>query len=329
MSGKIEVIVLEKAYNRKQYKDLIESMLTYSEPRLRRRFLQMIDKMKTTADVKQIADLLSRGRVEETLQVLNDHLAQFADETIRFYALAGSETATFLSSALNVSISFDQTNWRAVGLMRENRLRLIQQFTADQRDATRLAITNGITRGLNPIEQARAFRDSIGLTARQEAAVENYRRLLERGSAQALNRQLRDRRFDPTVAADVFGDRVLQADQINRIVERYRERYIQYRSETIARTESLRAVHESGQEAFKQAVDSGKIAQSDLVQEWITARDERVRDSHQSMNGQKVPFGQPFTTGSGFSIRYPGDPSAPAHESINCRCTVTTRIKGV
>lgn len=50
---------------------------------------------------------------------------------------------------------------------------------------------------------------------------------------------------------------------------------------------------------------------------WLTSQDERVRHSHQSLDGKTVRIGDIF----GFNLRWPGDPQADAGEVVNCRCT--------
>lgn len=55
-------------------------------------------------------------------------------------------------------------------------------------------------------------------------------------------------------------------------------------------------------------------------QEWLSSRDERVRDSHSERDGQVVEVGQPFDIGAGYLL-FPGDPEGPAEEVVNCRCT--------
>lgn len=50
---------------------------------------------------------------------------------------------------------------------------------------------------------------------------------------------------------------------------------------------------------------------------WVTMRDDRVRDSHEALDGQRVAIGSAFMTQSG-PIRYPGDRAAAVSEWINC-----------
>lgn len=52
--------------------------------------------------------------------------------------------------------------------------------------------------------------------------------------------------------------------------------------------------------------------------EWVTSRDENVRDTHAPLDGQIVEIGAQFSNG----LRWPNDPQGDAGEVINCRCTV-------
>nr|DAX34899.1 MAG TPA: minor head component F [Caudoviricetes sp.] len=52
---------------------------------------------------------------------------------------------------------------------------------------------------------------------------------------------------------------------------------------------------------------------------WVAHHDARTRPAHREADGQTVPATDTFTVG-GFRMRYPKDPSAPLHLTINCRC---------
>lgn len=52
---------------------------------------------------------------------------------------------------------------------------------------------------------------------------------------------------------------------------------------------------------------------------WITRKDAKVRAEHLLMQGETVDVGDSFVV-DGIKMRFPGDPSAPAHLTINCRC---------
>lgn len=52
---------------------------------------------------------------------------------------------------------------------------------------------------------------------------------------------------------------------------------------------------------------------------WLTRRDQRVRAEHQVLHGKSVPLSEGFMS-DGAVLRFPGDPLAPPHLTINCRC---------
>ena len=54
---------------------------------------------------------------------------------------------------------------------------------------------------------------------------------------------------------------------------------------------------------------------------WLSAHDDRVRDTHAALDGQEVDVDKPFTI-DGMTIDYPGDPTAPPELVYNCRCTM-------
>ncbi len=116
---------------------------------------------------------------------------------------------------------------------------------------------------------------------------------------------------------------VRQGEGIPKLAERITRLFEEaegYRAERIARTETIRAFNFAHLTAFSQA----KIE----YHQWIATRDDRVRDSHFATNGQVVKVGEPFTLGSGAQALYPGDPSLPPEECINCRCTIAAVIEG-
>lgn len=93
----------------------------------------------------------------------------------------------------------------------------------------------------------------------------------------------------------------------------------------IARTEITRATN-AGASA---AAETFPYQQQ---KEWISAHDKRVRDnehaSHVMLNGQVVDYEDVFRDPvSHVELRWPGDPLAPAAETINCRCSHAVTAK--
>ena len=55
-------------------------------------------------------------------------------------------------------------------------------------------------------------------------------------------------------------------------------------------------------------------------------RSSGSRESHKALDGVVMPAGEPFHTIWGNDLMFPGDPSAPAREVINCHCVLIPRI---
>lgn len=305
----------------------ILELIASSESRIQRAFMQAVKDAKSDMVLTRIANLLEAGSLNEALEVVDSITSVLSTQVSLSVVESGEGAAIFISNVLGRKVLFNDTNVRAISIMEQASLNLIREFTQQQTDATREALTEGIRRQLNPIEQARYFRDSIGLTVRQERAVNNFRRLLESDPAGALTRQLRDRRFDPSVINSMQTDTKLSNEHIDKMVTRYRERYVQYRSRVIARTESLRAVHQGTEEMYSQAVENGDLQLNEISRVWDASGDSSVRSSHSAMNGQQRRMNEPFLSGNGNLLRYPGDRSAPGEDTIQCRCVLTTRLE--
>ncbi len=304
----------------------IETLIAGAERRFKRQFLEMVQLMREQISLTKLIGLLEQGRVEQALGLLEAAANKLSVAWNQEFQRAGYSTAAHINAHVPViDFSFDQTNFAAVEAMRMNRLRLIRNFTHQQRQTVRQALVAGIERGANPREQARAFRDSIGLTPYQDKIVRNYRENLLAGDTRALERELRDRRFDGSVSRAIEGQK-LPKPQIDKMVEGYRRRMVALRAETISRTEALRAVHEGVQQTYEQGVSLGIMDDAQLVRTWNTADDSRVRHSHRSMDGQQRRFREPFKTGNGASLMYPTDPSGPPEDTINCRCVVAVTM---
>jgi len=89
----------------------------------------------------------------------------------------------------------------------------------------------------------------------------------------------------------------------------------------IARTEVISASNLAAHVAYGQAAEAGV----DVQQGWLSARDERVRETHRLADGQVVALDQPFRVGNAL-LRYPGDPSGPIEEIAACRCTTVPQV---
>lgn len=327
----------------------LEALVDEFEPGIRNAFMEAISDIRSKAEIGRIVEHLERRDIEGAIRAVHLDPAAFRtlDNAIARAFNGGGVSTTGGLPLLRqpgggqLIIRFDARNLRAEEWLRDHSGRLITNIVEDQRNAIRAALVDGMERGVNPrstaldivgrINRATGRREGgiIGITAQQERFAANYQADLLSGDParmrSVLNRARRDKRFDRSVLKTIREERAIDSELAARMVGRYRDRMLQLRGETIARTETMAALNESQVEAMRQAVDGG-VDVSTIVKVWKSASDNRVRHSHQAMHGQEVGLNSKFVTPSGVAMEYPGDPSAPANEIINCRCWMETKI---
>jgi len=107
-------------------------------------------------------------------------------------------------------------------------------------------------------------------------------------------------------------------DRVEDVLASQGETTWENRAQVIARTETIGA-YNGGHLAAWAARDELTGATTDKV--WLATIDSRTRDSHFRADGQRVRMDRPFRVG-GFLLMHPGDPTGPASEVIQCRCTM-------
>ncbi|WP_326730245.1 phage portal protein [Streptomyces phaeochromogenes] len=85
-----------------------------------------------------------------------------------------------------------------------------------------------------------------------------------------------------------------------------------YRATMIARTETVGGYNAA---SFLAALDAGATKKT-----WLATADQRTRETHRDTNGRSVAMNKRFLL---TKSRWPADPSAPAAQSIQCRCALT------
>lgn len=125
-------------------------------------------------------------------------------------------------------------------------------------------------------------------------------------------------RIEPTTD-DVF--RVIDAEidgktWRQRVMDYYENGGSEFDIRRIAETESHRDANAA---AYETAVKAGATTKT-----WNTMRDDRVRDTHQYLNGVSAPIDGEFYSFRGGSTLYPGQWGL-AEEDCNCRCWLSYR----
>lgn len=322
--------------------DAIEAL----QPEFRKAFEASINDIRSSAQLAVIIRALEEGRVDDVLVALNLKPEFFAplDDAIRAAYLQGGRASLSALPALTepgggrLAIRFGGSNPRAQRWVANHSSTLIREIIRDQRDAVRSVVEAGIQAGTGPrttaleivgrINRATGRREGgiLGLTRHQTGFVTNARRELQSGDVRAMSNYLgrtrRDRRFDGLVRRAIAEGRPVAARDVEKITARYSDRLLKLRGDTIARTESLGAFNAGQQEGLNQLVDSGAVQHEQIRRVWRTAKDSRVRDLHQALDGEPVGLNERFSNG----LMFPAEPGGPPEQVINCRCVAETRI---
>ena len=320
----------------------VRRMLTFigeQEQVIKTSMLEMFEHLRSDEVLRKVRKLYKQSKFKAILELASGVVEEAANVLDEVFAASGEREMRSLSRKFDVrratksyevspgiSLSFDVGNESAARALSLSKLDLIREISDKQEKAIRSVLSNAQMKGLGAVKASKGFRDSIGLTKHQKGVVNNYRRLLETGNGDALSRTLRDHRFDSTVRSAFDSGRILNPTQIDRMVGRYEHRMLAMRSETIARTEALRAVNAARHEAVGQMAKQIGAKESDVTRTWRTVIDGRERHTHRAMNGQKKKGKESFVSPSGAKLRYPGDRNAPPKEVINCRCVLLTSI---
>ncbi|HXG73014.1 MAG TPA: phage minor head protein [Gemmatimonadaceae bacterium] len=248
-------------------------------------------------------EALTEARLDRAFQPVRDELRASIESGAKY---AGRD----LPKAGNIDFAFNSLSPRVIEAVRQLDTRVIRTLQESVRETVRAHVENGLRDGVNPREIARGIREVIGLAPNQERAVENFRKALEKGGRSALTRALRDKRFDKTV---IKGD--LTTEQVDKMTAAYRRKMVAFNAETNARTAALDSMKLGQRLSYQQAVEQGILDGNRLEKTWVGVMDARERPSHVAMEGDTVPFNQPFSNGQ----------MIPGETEFNCRCLARYR----
>lgn len=181
-------------------------------------------------------------------------------------------------------------------------------------DKIRATLTRSIALGWDTRETARRIATELAWETRgpywrtQLAATDRaIDRLLDPHGPPGHPVREAARMNDPTV-------RALQADRAQIVKALDAEAsYWQTRATRIARTEATGAYNSGALHALN---DEGAVTKI-----WLATGDARTRPTHRDADGQEVPIDSRFQVGTA-ALMMPGDPSGPAAEVVDCRCTL-------
>jgi hypothetical protein len=322
-------------------------LLAQYEPAVAAAFINAMNLWRNNIDLPALVKALSKNDLSGAIQALHldpAALGPFLTELGNAFKASGSVTAksfpAFRSQRTGARfyVGFNQYDGFAEQWLRFMSSRLITDLTRIQRDAVQVIIASGL-RNKKSIEAialdivgrvAQGDRQGgvIGLSVPQTdamiAATTEVASMDPELLRNYLARKLRDSRFDSYVRSALEGSPIPDDVQVKMLVS-YSNRLLRLRGLTIAQTEVLPALHAGQDEAVRQAIQAGGVSSDRVKRTWKDSRDARTRDTHRTMNGQTVGYGEPFVSPSGARMMYPGDASlgAPPEERLRCRCILS------
>lgn len=331
-------------------RELLEQIAADWEPQIRLAWIEAINSITSRIVLKRIVEQLERrdiaGAINE-LGIEDGVFARFEQSLVQAYHSGGIATVDRMPalrdpSGSRVHFSWGVRNLPAEQAMRDHAARLVTGIVTEARDGIRDVLTENLSRGQSPYDAGRLIAGRVnrvngqregglvGLSRPQMETVARIERAMREGDPDLMRRylglKLRDKRLDRTVLKAIREGRALSPEEAERVTRLYANKALKYRSEAIARHETMQALDRSRDDAFRQQIADGKLLASDIVKTWKHTPRERARLQHIAMNGQSVQFDQPFVAPDGTQLKYPRDPDAPVSHTLNCFCRAEYKI---
>lgn len=328
-------------------REQIAILLDQHSVSIQKAFLEAITEIVSRVTLALIVDRLEKGDIAGAIDALHIERQAFnpvLDRIAEAYNAGGNVTADNLAlrspEGRRVVFRFDVRNPAAEQWLRDHSSQLVTNIVEDQRQGIRAALAEGLSIGANPrstalnivgrISKVTGTRSGgiIGLTASQSGYVANARAELLSGDPAMLRAYLvRGRRskgpggaFDKAVARAIDAQTPLPADMVGKMLAGYSNKLLQLRGEVIGQHETALSLFGARNEAFRQAIASGHVAAQDVTKTWRHFPSEHPRMQHIEMAGKVVQFNQPFILPDGTPMMHPHDSSAPASQTLFCKC---------
>lgn len=268
-------------------------------PQMSKAFVVGVSKVRSLIDLKTLETSLTGESLHNSKDVDNiietmDWVA-ISDSLLSSmkpsYSLvvqqANKVTQEFMNTDYGMNLSFNVRNPYSQKIIDDDVGTLIRDVTQQAKDQVKAIISDAFEYGGHPYETAKEIRQFIGLTDNQ--------------------RRMANNRFQSLV------DDGMSEEEAYTQGETYTEDLIVRRSETIARTETIRAANGGQQAAWDQASEAGLI--DGMKKKWIITPDDRLCEYCLAIaDTGPIDLDEKFTDGM-IEVLTP-----PLHP--NCRCAM-------
>lgn len=291
-------------------------------PELRSAFLRGLEKVRNASDLMVAANALRSGNIDAAINALFPPESRATlDSNLNVDAirvmLANARQTMAIEVPAQLRMRIDGPNPAVMEAIERLAVRNIAPIVQGTEEGLRDVMRAGLRRGANPIAIAREAKFAIGLSGYDVSLIESFELQLRGDTASALQRTLRDRRFDATVrkAAE------LTDEQVATMREAYTARLHRWRAETYSRTTTLDALREGQLSTWQSIAEDRGVSKSRLFKFWICTMDGRERPTHHDMHERGVPLDEPWIVPGVGPVMTPGD------NEYNCRCAQVVRLQ--
>lgn len=260
------------------------------EGQFRSAFLAEVAKISSSKALKELLADIESGDFTAG-DSIDARLNRIEFDTAKLNELArkamGTSARLTGKSVSAIAPAFDVTNPEVVAIARNMGIELSTNLTKTAKENIRKVIQSAVEGNINRATASKKIRQYVGLIPAHADAVDRY--------------------YDTMLMDGV------KASIARKRADKYAERLLKYRSDTIARTEIARAVGEGQTQMWKQ-LRNENIIPPEARRIWITATDERVCPVCGPMNGVEADI-------DGFWDTDKGPVEFPSLTHPNCRCT--------
>lgn len=219
-------------------------------------------------------------------ETLPEHLKGFRELTGKTAAQSGEFSIHALPAPVRRGLRFDTKNPALSRYLDTRAGNLIVDIQSDTLQTVRNAVRRSFDVAATPRDVAASIRSSIGLLPRQETAVTNFRRSLEK--------------------------ELTPPDRVDELSEAYADRLLTQRAMTIGRTETRFAANRGQLAVWQEAGKQDLINRATARKTWIV--DGNPCPICEPMDGVSVPLDASWSLNNGDVVDIPTD----AHP--NCFC---------
>lgn len=283
--------------------------------------------------VRELRDAIDWGHYREVLKAVFDRWAKVYEagaalgarkingshhakrRKVRFRKVGNLLDLDVVTKAIGDRFTFDRFDQVTQDRLKQVQDDLIKQTEADAIDTIHAVVIRGQQLGYSPADTVDDIWNVIGLNDQQAVAVMNYENMLRDLDPDALRRQLRADDLDGVVRRAIENGEALDEAVISELVDAYEANYLDYRADTIAQTESVRAANWGLHDAYSQAIERGALPDEAVKRFWQLG-------DHPCPICESIPDANPDGVGANEDFDSDDGPQDDPPIHPNCMCSV-------